>query len=146
MKQLIKLTEAQVKFLKIFSGLKAFARKEALAREFKGAESSIEAELLNLKLLKRNKAGALSGPSWEDCQALIAFSTLSLADLEAELLKRKETCAAEVARDQRLQREDAQYCFYQREILASITYSKNEIERLNALIEKIKRNEQGGVL
>ncbi len=54
------ISEIQAKFLKNFSNYKAFARKEEWSRISKVPYQTLVDQLVELKFLKKNKAGAVS--------------------------------------------------------------------------------------
>lgn len=133
----IKLTPDQIRYLKVFNGLKSFARQEALDREIgHNQQKTLENELVSLGVLKRDKRGSLRGPSWDDTQAMIRRNTLSLDDIKEALESEIRQLRELEAKDKRLQETDKSYCFYSRDVHDSIRYRREQISKWNKLLSE----------
>jgi hypothetical protein len=135
----VTLTQDQVKYLNIFGGYKAFCRQEYLNREL-GQElnKKLEAELIQLGVLKRDKRGSLRGPSYDELQALIRVNTMTIDDMKRALEEEIDSLRQTEEKDRRLTQTDPNYCFYSRDVHETIRYRKEQIAKWKKLL-----NEQG---
>lgn len=99
---MIRLTSDQIYFLKIFTGYKAFARKENFLTDQKWLKNQtvsksydeLALECLKLGLLKADKNGRFSLKlTWEKTRQLMSLQSDTVQDLEKEISERMVSLA-----------------------------------------------------